>query len=86
MTEFLTESLAEFKPNTVIFRAYVALIKFMPIRKEHFKRSGVLSRALEEAFFYAYRAESESGSSESELSRPTPFWPPPPFGHPISPS
>ncbi|KAK1464752.1 hypothetical protein CMEL01_12107 [Colletotrichum melonis] len=67
MTEFLTESLAEFKPNTVIFRAYVALIKFMPTRKEHFKRSGVLFRALEEAFFYAYRAESESGSSESEL-------------------
>ncbi|UQC78867.1 salicylate 1-monooxygenase SalA, partial [Colletotrichum lupini] len=23
---------------------------------------------------------------KSDLSRPTPFWPPPPFGHPISPS
>ncbi|KAF9878380.1 hypothetical protein CkaCkLH20_03872 [Colletotrichum karsti] len=67
MAEFLAERLSEFKPSTVIFRAYVALIKLMPVRKEHFQRSGVLSRALEEAFFYAYQAEAESGSSESEL-------------------
>ncbi|KXH25626.1 hypothetical protein CSAL01_04704 [Colletotrichum salicis] len=67
MAEFLAESLSVFKPKIVIFRAYVTLIKSMLIRKEHFQRSGVLSRALEEAFFYAYQAEAESGSSDSEL-------------------
>nr|XP_036580328.1 uncharacterized protein CTRU02_09558 [Colletotrichum truncatum]KAF6788240.1 hypothetical protein CTRU02_09558 [Colletotrichum truncatum] len=67
MTEFLNDRLTDFKARTVIFRAYVALVKSMPVRKEHFKRSGELSRVLDQAFFYAYQAELESGDSEAEL-------------------
>lgn len=67
MTDFLDGPTSDFKASSVIFRAHVALIKSMPVRKEHFRPSGILSRILAKAFFYAHEAEQELGYSDAGL-------------------
>lgn len=67
MADFLDGAAPDFKASAVIFRAHVALVKAMPVKKEHFQRSGIMSRILTEAFVYAHEAEAELGSYEAEL-------------------
>ncbi|KAM0549163.1 hypothetical protein ACHAPJ_009472 [Fusarium lateritium] len=66
MADFLDKNAPSFDPKMVIFRAYVALVKMMPVKKHYFQ-SGVSSRIITDAFFYANLIDQEPGYSEVEL-------------------
>ncbi|KAM0430101.1 hypothetical protein ACHAPT_006107 [Fusarium lateritium] len=67
MADFLDGLTPDFKPTLAIFRAYVALVKSMPVKKHHFHKSGVLSQIVADAFFYAHQTDQELGYLEPEL-------------------
>jgi hypothetical protein len=67
MSDFLTTKTSACGPNTSILRAYVALVKCVPLQKAHFEDGGTLSKILMDAFHFAQQAEIESSQAQTEL-------------------
>ena len=67
MSEFLDGLTIGFHPHKTIVQAYLMLLKSFPVRPEHFRHSGPISRILNEAFYYAHEAELQSNHAEVEL-------------------
>lgn len=67
MSDYLTTDDIICGPNTSILRAYVVLIKCVPLQRAHFEDGGTLSKMLMDAFHFARQAELESGQPQTEL-------------------
>jgi len=67
MSDFLTTDNTRCGPNTSISRAYIALIKCVPLQRAHFEDGGILSKMLMDAFHFLRQAELESGQPQIEL-------------------
>lgn len=67
ITDFLDDAAPDYTASAIIFRAYIGLIKLMPVKRQHFERSRILFDIIDEAFSYAREAELESGHAEVDL-------------------
>ncbi|RDW63383.1 hypothetical protein BP6252_10928 [Coleophoma cylindrospora] len=67
MSNFLATEGRNSGPSTSILRAFVALIKSLPLKKEDMLEGGPLSKMLTVAFHFAQQAELESGQAQTEL-------------------